>query len=187
MAYALDFAAIAMSGIGNISECRIEKMINPAMSGLPAFLAPQGGLHSGFMIVQVAAASLVSENKILSHPASVDSIPTSADKEDHVSMGSIAGRKALKVCRNVEKVLAIELIYACQAYDFHLPLKSSDLLHKLFLEVRKKIPFLEDDPVFYHLQNEALSIIRNNDLIKIFEKQADFTTLKNKYSTIFSY
>ena len=93
VAFSLDFLAIAMSAMASISECRIEKLINPNMSNLPAFLAPEGGLNSGMMIVQVAAAALVSENKILSHPASVDSIPTSADKEDHVSMGTIASRK----------------------------------------------------------------------------------------------
>ena len=117
VAFALDYAAIAVSGMASISECRIEKMINPTMSGLPAFLAPKGGLNSGHMIVQVAAAALVSENKVLSHPASVDSIPTSADKEDHVSMGTIAARKFGEIVGNCENIVAMELLSACQALD----------------------------------------------------------------------
>ena len=117
VAFQLDFMAIAVSAMASISECRIEKLINPAMSGLPAFLAPQGGLNSGHMIVQVAAASLVSENKILSHPASVDSIPTSADKEDHVSMGTIAARKFQSIVRNAESIVSMEFLSATQALD----------------------------------------------------------------------
>ncbi|RYZ64824.1 MAG: histidine ammonia-lyase, partial [Proteobacteria bacterium] len=119
VAFVLDFMGIAMSAQASISECRIEKLINPAMSGLPAFLAPAGGLNSGHMIVQVAAASLVSENKILSHPASVDSIPTSADKEDHVSMGTIAARKFGQIVKNAENIVAMEFLSATQALDLH--------------------------------------------------------------------
>jgi histidine ammonia-lyase len=148
VAYALDFAAIAMSGIGNISECRIEKMINPSMSGLPAFLAPEGGLNSGHMIVQVAAASLVSENKILCHPASVDSIPTSADKEDHVSMGTIAARKFGQVVENVESVIAMEMLSSTQALDMLKPLEPAAAVKVALSQIRKKVPFAEKDRVF---------------------------------------
>ena len=148
VAYALDFAAIAMSGIGNISECRIEKMINPSMSGLPAFLAPEGGLNSGHMIVQVAAASLVSENKILSHPASVDSIPTSADKEDHVSMGTIAARKFGQIVTNCEHVIAMEMLSSTQALDMLKPLEPTSAVKACLDEIRKEVPFAEKDRVF---------------------------------------
>src|SRR5262249_38945451 len=108
LAIAMDFLAIAAAEIGSIAERRIEKITNPHQSGLPAFATKDGGLNSGFMIPHVVAAALVSENKVLCHPASVDSIPTSADKEDHVSMGPIAARKAREVIRNVRRILAIE-------------------------------------------------------------------------------
>jgi len=148
VAMALDFAAIALSSLANISECRMQKLVNPAMSDLPAFLAPQGGLNSGHMIVQVAAASLVSENKILSHPASVDSIPTSADKEDHVSMGTIAARKFNQIVNNVENVIAMEFLSASQAIDLLRPLKPSASLQKVQAEIRRKVPFAAQDRVF---------------------------------------
>ena len=148
VAQALDFGAIGLSGLANISERRIEKMMNPATSGLPAFLTSQGGLNSGHMIVQVVAASLVSENKILSHPASVDSIPTSADKEDHVSMGCIAARKFSKVVENSQKVLAMELLASCQALDLLKPLESSEIIQAVHGEIRKVVPMAQRDRVF---------------------------------------
>jgi histidine ammonia-lyase len=148
VAFVLDFAAIALSALASISECRIEKLINPAMSDLPAFLAPDGGLNSGHMIVQVAAASLVSENKILSHPASVDSIPTSADKEDHVSMGTIAARKFVAVVRNAENIVAMELLSASQALDLLKPLESAGAIKQAHTLIRQKVPFAKEDRVF---------------------------------------
>lgn len=148
VAFAFDFASIAVAAIGSISEQRIAKMINPAMSGLPAFLTKHGGLNSGHMIVQVAAASLVSENKVLTHPASVDSIPTSADKEDHVSMGTIAARKFGSVVENVRNVLAMELLSAAQAIDLVRPLRTTQKLEHLHSEVRKRAPFAEHDRTF---------------------------------------
>jgi histidine ammonia-lyase len=121
LAFALDYGAIALSELANISERRIERLVNPALSnGLPAFLTEFGGLNSGLMIAQYTAAALVSENKSLAHPASVDSIPTSANQEDHVSMGTIACRKARMILRNTRKVLAIELMCAAQGLDFRL-------------------------------------------------------------------
>ncbi|WP_459129034.1 histidine ammonia-lyase [Guggenheimella bovis] len=117
MALPFDFLGIAISELANISERRIERLVNPNLSGLPAFLTNHGGLHSGFMIAQYTAASLVSENKVLAHPASVDSIPSSANQEDHVSMGTIAARKAKSILKNARNVLAIELLCACQGID----------------------------------------------------------------------
>ena len=148
VAFVLDFLGISMSAMASMSECRIEKLINPAMSGLPAFLAPQGGLHSGMMIVQVAAAALVSENKILAHPASVDSIPTSADKEDHVSMGTIAARKLTSILRNAESIVAMELLCAAQALDLLQPLRPTAGVRAAYEYIRKQVAFAQEDRVF---------------------------------------
>lgn len=167
VAFALDFMCIAMSAMVSMSECRIEKLINPSMSQLPAFLAPQGGLNSGLMIVQVAAAALVSENKILSHPASVDSIPTSADKEDHVSMGTIAARKLGKIVRNAENVVAMELLCACQALDFLAPLKPAAAVRAAYEKIREKVPFAKEDRVFAKDIEEIKKMIRSNALIDV--------------------
>src|SRR5690606_11035697 len=122
----------------SISEQRIEKLINPAISDLPAFLTNGSGLNSGFMIVQVAAASIVSENKTLCHPASVDSIPTSADKEDHVSMGAWAARKAGRVVVNTRRVLAMELLAGAQGLDLLRPLKSTSVIEELHSLIRRE-------------------------------------------------
>jgi len=146
LAFALDAMAMAVSELASISERRTERLVNPALSdGLPAFLASNGGLNSGFMIPQYVAASLVSENKALSHPASVDSIPTSAGQEDHVSMGNAAGLKAWQVLANAERVVAIELLAGAQAVEFHAPLApgvGSRAAHEL---VRSVSPRLRDD------------------------------------------
>lgn len=148
VAFALDYLGIAMTAVGSISECRIEKLINPSMSDLPPFLAANGGLNSGMMIVQVAAAALVSENKIYAHPASVDSIPTSADKEDHVSMGTIAARKLKMIIDNVEKIAAMELLCAKQALGFLLPLKPASAVLATYSLLDSAVPFAEEDRVF---------------------------------------
>ena len=170
VAFAMDFAAISMSAVANMSECRIEKLINPAMSDLPAFLAPKGGLNSGHMIVQVAAASLVSENKILAHPASVDSIPTSADKEDHVSMGTIAARKFVQILRNAENVVAMELLSATQALDLLKPLKPSSAVLAAFDLIRETVPFAAEDRVFAKDVNQIRHLIQSDQLIKAVQK-----------------
>lgn len=169
VAFQLDFMAIALSAMASISECRIEKLINPAMSGLPAFLAPKGGLNSGHMIVQVAAASLVSENKILSHPASVDSIPTSADKEDHVSMGTIAARKFQAVVRNAESIVAMEFLAAAQALDMlkddkGQTLKPAGLVKKAHDLIRSQVPFAETDRIFHEDIETIRGLIRSGQL-----------------------
>src|SRR3989304_1128701 len=147
VALALDFLAIALSGIANISERRIERLVNPQLSGLPAFLIKEAGLNSGFMIAQYTAAALVSENKVLAHPASVDSIPTSANKEDHVSMGTIAARKCREVLKNAESVVSIEVLCAAQALDLFTNLKAGAGSKVAYGLIRQHIPHLEEDRV----------------------------------------
>ncbi|XP_018007178.2 histidine ammonia-lyase, partial [Hyalella azteca] len=144
-AKACDFLAIAVHELASISERRIERLVNPALSELPAFLVKEGGLNSGFMIAHCTAASLVSENKVLCHPASVDSLTTSAGTEDHVSMGGFAARKALTVVENVEYVIAIELLAACQAIEFLRPLKTSAPLEEVIKTVRAVVGSWDED------------------------------------------
>jgi histidine ammonia-lyase len=144
--FALDVLAMAVSELASISERRTERLVNPTLSeGLPAFLVPDGGLNSGFMIPQYVAASLVSENKALCHPASVDSIPTSAGQEDHVAMGNASGLKAWQVLANVERVLAIELLAGAQAVEFHAPLRPGLGGRAAREFVRSLSPRLRDD------------------------------------------
>ena len=145
MALAADFLAIALAELGSISERRTEKLTNDTFSGLPPFLVANAGLNSGFMMAQVTAAALVSENKVLSHPASVDSIPTSADKEDHVSMGMWAALKCRQVATNVRQILAIELLAAAQGIDLLRPLRSSGRLEALHLWVRSAVAPWDED------------------------------------------
>ena len=166
VAFVLDFLGMSVAAMASISEFRIEKLINPAMSGLPAFLAKNGGLNSGMMIIQVAAASLVSENKILSHPASVDSIPTSADKEDHVSMGTIAARKLGQIVKNAENVCAMELFCAAQALDFLKPLNPSDGVRRAYEIIRDHVSFAEEDRAFYTDIDKIRKLIRSNELLQ---------------------
>lgn len=167
VAFAMDFLAISMTALGSISERRIEKMVNPAMSGgLPAFLTEHSGLNSGYMIVHVSAASLVSENKILSHPASVDSIPTNADKEDHVSMGTIAARKLRSVIDNNENIIAMEILAASQALDILRPLKASPAVEKAHEVVRSRVPYAKVDRNFSVDIDSMRSIIREERLEK---------------------
>jgi histidine ammonia-lyase len=147
VAIPLDVMAIALAELANISERRIERLVNPSLSGLPAFLAPDGGLNSGYMIAQYTAASLVSENKVLSHPASVDSIPTSAAQEDHVSMGNHAGIKLGQVLANAERVLTIEALCAAQGVDFLEPRKPGRGARALYELIRGQVPYLDDDRV----------------------------------------
>ena len=140
VAIAADVLAIAAADLGAISERRTERLVNPTLSGLPAFLAREGGLHSGLMMAHVTAAALASESKTLAHPASVDSIPTSAGKEDHVSMGPTAAWKAARVVGNTARVLAVELLAACEALDFRRPLRSSPSLEAVHARVRAQVP-----------------------------------------------
>jgi histidine ammonia-lyase len=149
VAMALDAAAIAVAELANISERRIEQLVNPHLSsGLPAFLAPDSGLNSGFMIAQVSAAALVSENKVLAHPASVDSIPSSAGREDHVSMGATAALKLATIHDHVRTVLAIELLCAAQGLDLRRPLRSTRPLEAIHAAIRARVPaMMVDRPI----------------------------------------
>jgi histidine ammonia-lyase len=160
LAFALDALAMAVAELANISERRLERLVNPALSdGLPAFLTADGGLNSGFMIPQYVAASLVSENKVLCHPASVDSIPTSAGQEDHVSMGNAAGLKAWQVLANAERAVAIELLAAAQAVEFLAPLEPGAGAGAARAFVRSLSPRLgEDRPLGGDIEAVADSI-----------------------------
>lgn len=170
MALAFDFLAIALSELANVSERRIERLVNPALSNeLPAFLVKDGGLNSGFMIMQYSAAALVSENKVLSHPASVDSIPSSANQEDHVSMGTIAAVKALEVMDNLRKVLAIEYLSASQAIDLRETKEQSAALKIVYDELRKVSLFVDKDRIMYTEINKAEKLLSNEELIKKVE------------------
>lgn len=165
VAHAMDFVGIAISSQASISECRISKMISTQMSELAPFLTPNGGLNSGHMIVQVAAASLVSENKVLAHPASVDSIPTSAEKEDHVSMGTIAARKFVQILNNAENVVAMEFLSATQALDLIAPLKSTAAVKAVHELIRTKVPFAKDDRIFSKDVAEILKLIQSGKIL----------------------
>lgn len=165
VAHALDFAGIAMASLASISHERIAKMISTQMSELAPFLTPNGGLNSGHMIVQVAAASLVSENKILAHPASCDSIPTSAEKEDHVSMGSIAARKFQSIVNNAQNVIAMEILSSCQALDLIAPLKPAAGVKVAFDLVRKSVPFAKEDRIFAKDLAKINNLINNRELL----------------------
>ena len=145
VAFAADIIAIALCEVGSISERRVSVLVDPKMSGLPAFLTPDSGVNSGLMIPQVTAAALVSENKSLAFPASVDSIPTSAGQEDHVSMGPIAARKAAQIARNAAGVIAVELMAGAEGIDYHAPLKTSPKLQSVHAAVRKLSPHFAAD------------------------------------------
>ena len=170
VALAMDFLGIALSELANISERRIERLVNAAYSnGLPMFLAEHGGLNSGYMVAQYTAASLVSENKVLAHPASVDSIPTSAGQEDHVSMGTTAARKAVNICDNVEHVLAIELLCGAQALDFRQGLKPGVGTRVAYEAIRRKVPHLAEDRLVAKDIAAVVAMIRDGSLIMAVE------------------
>lgn len=170
MALAMDFAAIALSELANISERRIERMVNGALSRLPRFLTKNGGLNSGLMIAQYTAASLVSENKVLAHPASVDSIPTSANQEDHNSMGSIAAQKCLRILMNAQTVNAIEMMTAAQAIDFHKPLRCGKGTDAAYRTIRKRVSFLDHDRIIHDDIQEMLSLVADGSILTAVEK-----------------
>ncbi len=172
VAFALDFLSIAMAEIANISERRIERLVNPKLSGLPAFLVKDGGLNSGFMIAQYTAASLVSENKVFSHPASVDSIPTSANKEDHVSMGTIAARKCRTIVKNCENVIAIELLAAAQAMDLFTNMKPGNGSCAAYECIRNHVDHLDRDRVLSTDIAVVRDLIREGVILKAVEEAA---------------
>jgi histidine ammonia-lyase len=169
IAVSLDLMGIALSEIASVSERRIERLVNPYLSELPAFLTEKEGLDSGFMVAQYTAAALVSENKVLAHPASVDSIPTSANKEDHVSMGMTAALKARKIFENVSYVVAIELLCSAQGLDFRKPLRAGAGAEAAFKLVRSKIPHLEDDRIMHHDINKARDMVLNREVLSTVE------------------
>ena len=172
MALSFDFLGIALSELANISERRLERLVNPALSGLPAFLVNNGGVNSGFMIVQYAAAALVSENKVLAHPASVDSIPSSANQEDHVSMGTIAARKAATIMQHLRRVLAMELMCACQGVDMRGD-KGLGIGTKAAYEVIREVcPTLDEDRPLYEDINACEEVLINGKLVEAVEKAA---------------
>jgi histidine ammonia-lyase len=170
LALTMDMTAIAVAELANISERRIDRLVNPHTSELPAFLVEKGGLNSGFMITQYVAASLVAENKVLSHPISVDSIPTSAFQEDHVSMGTPAALKAVQVIRNAFKVIAIELLTAAQALEFHKPLKYGAGTEIAYELIRNHVPKWTEDRVFYPDLQKMFALIENDESIRIIEE-----------------
>jgi histidine ammonia-lyase len=170
VALALDLAAIAAAELANISERRVEQLVNPALSsGLTPFLAPKSGLHSGFMIAQVASASVVSENKVLCHPASVDSIPSSAGREDHVSMGSISARKLAQVIDNVTSALAIEIMTASQGIDQRMPLRASIGVRVAQETVRLTVPTLTEDRPLYKDIAKVRTLVMSGSLVGAVE------------------
>lgn len=145
IALTLDYAAVAIADLGTISERRVERLVNPDLSGLPAFLTPNPGMNSGMMIAQIVAASLIAENSVLAHPASVTNLPTSGNKEDHVSMGMTSALKFAQVVKNSEMIIAIELMCAAQGLDFLKPLKPGLRLAEAYSRVREVVPSLERD------------------------------------------
>ncbi|MHA1931041.1 MAG: histidine ammonia-lyase [Promethearchaeota archaeon] len=166
LALPLDYVSLAATEIGNISDRRIYLLLEGKW-GLPPYLIENAGLNSGFMITQYLTAALASENKSLCFPASADSIPTGGGQEDHVSMGSISARKALKIINNLEKILAVELLCAVQAFEFRKPLKSSRILEQCYKHIREIIPFIKEDTILSEHINSAIEIIRSNELLKI--------------------
>lgn len=164
VAMAADNLALAIAEIGALSERRMALLIDSNMSKLPPFLVEKGGLNSGFMIAQVTSAALASENKSLAHPACVDSLPTSANQEDHVSMATFAARRLRDMAENTANVIAIELLAACQGVDFRAPLKSSELLEKAKMLVREQVPFYDQDRYFSPDIVKTCSLIQDGSL-----------------------
>lgn len=169
VALAMDYLGIALAELANISERRIERLVNPQLSGLPAFLTVNGGLNSGLMIPQYTAAALVSENKSLAHPASVDSIPSSANQEDHVSMGTIGARKARRILTNTARVLAIELMCAAQAVEFSDAKALGAGTRAAYKAIRERIPPLDEDRVLAPDIDELTLLVRGGTLVASVE------------------
>jgi len=189
IALPLDYATLAASEIGNISDRRIYLSIEGNTPGVPKLLLKETGLNSGLMIPQYTTAALASENKGLCFPASADSIPTSLGQEDHVSMGSISARKALRVIDNVEKILGIELLYAAQAMDFHAPLRSGKILDAVYRKIREGIPPLEKDRILYEDMETAISLVKDGSLLALAQKVARETgaPYQTEWTSLFDY
>ena len=172
VAMAADYLSMGLAELGSVAERRIERLVNPQLSDLPAFLVKQGGLNSGYMIGQYAAAALVSENKVLAHPACVDSIPTSANKEDHVSMGTIAIRQSREILTNVETVVAIELLCAAQAYDLLTEaqrLKAGRGTREAYRVIRQYVPYMDRDRELYQDMETMVRVLRSGEILEAVE------------------
>lgn len=167
VAFAADILALACAEIGSIAERRIALLVDPNMSGLPAFLTPKSGVNSGFMIAQVTAAALVAENRMLSHPASVDSIPTSANQEDHVSMATHGARRVLAMVENTAQVIAIELLAACQGIDLRQPHETSPALQTVRAALRATTPFASQDRLMANDIARAAAVIRSEGVLAL--------------------
>ncbi|MBS4070014.1 MAG: histidine ammonia-lyase [Algoriphagus sp.] len=189
IALPLDYACLAASEIGNIADRRIYLSIEGDTPGVPKLLLNETGLNSGLMIPQYTTAALASENKGLCFPASADSIPTSLGQEDHVSMGSISARKALRVIENVEKILGIELFYAAQAMDYHAPLKSGKIMTAIYERVRKAIEPVISDRILYEDMETAIDLVKSGELVSLAKQVADQEGLafETEWSEIFNY
>jgi histidine ammonia-lyase len=169
---ALDVLAMSLTQLASISERRVEQLVNPALSGLPPFLAKKSGLNSGFMIAQVTAAALVAESRILSHPACVDSIPSSAGREDHVSMGMTAALKARQVAEHVRTTLAVEILVAAQALDFRRPLEPGPGVLGALDCVRRRVPFMEEDRTIHRDIEAVAALIDSGELLEAAHRTA---------------
>jgi len=167
---ALDFLGIALCQLANIAERRTASLMDPNISQLPAFLAPDPGRNSGFMMAQVTAAALVSENKVLAHPASVDSIPTSANQEDHVSMGLTAGRKAMRILNNAEMVIGVELLCGAQGVDLRAPLKPGTGTMAAHRAIRRHIRYLDKDRILAPDLERAAALVREGEVLRVVER-----------------
>ncbi|WP_025739425.1 histidine ammonia-lyase [Aquimarina pacifica] len=187
LAMALDYVCLAASELGNISDRRIYLALEGNAPGVPKLLMKDTGINSGYMILQYTTAALASENKGLCFPSSADSIPTSLGQEDHVSMGSIGGRKALRVIENLEKILAIELLTAAQAFEYRKPLKSGIILDEIYKEVRKSVTFANEDRVFADDIQKGIDIIKNKTIVTIASKisSKEKLSLETQFSSEF--
>lgn len=172
VAFAADIIALAICEIGSLAERRIAMLVDPALSGLPAFLTPKPGLNSGFMIPQVTAAALTSENKQRAYPASVDSIPTSANQEDHVSMAAHGARRLLEMAENACGIVGIELLAAAQGCDFHRPLASGTPLEAVRTLVRREVPHLDDDRHFHPDMAKAIALVTSGAIVDAVGRDA---------------
>ena len=189
IALPLDYACLAASELGNISDRRIYLSLCGDTPGVPKLLLKETGLNSGLMIPQYTTAALASENKGLCFPSSADSIPTSLGQEDHVSMGSIGARKALQVIGNVEKILGIELFYAAQAVDYHAPMKSGKIMTAIYNRVRERIEPVVIDRVMYEDMEISIQMIQSGELIALAQKVAKEENLafETEWSELFEY
>ena len=172
IALPIDYAGLAASELGNISDRRVYLSMMESVPGLPKLLMEHTGLNSGFMILQYSTAALASENKSLCFPASADSIPTSLGQEDHVSMGSIAVRKSLRIVENLEKILGIEMMCAAQGFDFRKPMKSNVLLDDMHDLIREHIPFADTDRIFSEDIENAIKLLQSKKIIKRLNETA---------------